>query len=217
MMGPNDVVRLRNAGTDPFNGKYSNQPYRIMPGGEAIAPFIAVCLWFGHPDAIDEGPRDRHRFNERERLRIKYGVYDDDTKWEPNTPKVEVYTLEGDRILTVLDDPEGVHLSPATTTMAEQSVMEDQLQQLQRQVHAMQAALEIKARETQAEASGDIITDDAAPGSLTQDFIPAVPLPDSSPTPAVTTPTSRTSSDPADSDAVTEDTPTRVRVGSPVT
>lgn len=198
MMGPNDVVRLKNVGKEKWFGRYNNQPYTIFPGGEGIAPFIAICNWFGHPDAVDTDPRNRHRFNELERLRVKYGVYDDDTKWDANTPKIEVFTLDGERVLTVLDDPEGNHLHPSTTTMAEKTILEEQLDAMQKQMRVMQAQLDVQNRADEAEAQAGPVGEDDAPVTSPphEAFIPPVAVP---PEPAA---------------VVSEDTPSRVRVGT---
>ncbi len=194
MMGPNDVCRLKNAGSEPWLARYANQQYRIQPGGEGIAPFVAVCNWFGHPDAVDISPRDRYRTNERDRLRIKYGVYDDDSKWEAQTPSIEVFTLDGERIITVLDDPDGVNLSPSTSTLAEKAMLEQQMAEMQKQMKAMQTALDVQSRNDEAVNAGSHIEEDAGPNPIQQ------PPPIKQPTPIK---------------APSEDSPTRVRVGSP--
>ncbi len=206
-MQATDVVRLRNTGNDPWKAMYASQIYKMLPGQECIAPFIAACNWFGHPDAMDGlNPRERFRTDEVARLRVYYGVYDDAEKWETNMPKVQVYDLDGNRILTVLDDPEGDELSPALQTVAEKQNLEFQLDQLKRQMKQMQTALDIQTRQSQAETQGDLIEDDLAP--FTTPPLPTIPdvrIPNDG---NVVPPDSTLSEN------VSEDTPTKIKVSS---
>lgn len=195
---PEDVVRLRNVGAEQWVGKYANQDYRMNPGQEAIVSFAAACLWFGHPDAVDVDDRNRYRTEEHERLRVRYGVYDSPIEvWDANTPNIEVHDLDGNRLITVVDDPEGKHLNPAVSSQQEKTLMVEQMTRMQQQMKAMQAQMDQAERGDVAIAnSGDVDEDESPFAGLTP-----------SPTPVIG------GDIPPPSDA-SEDIPTRVRVGS---
>lgn len=114
------MVRIVNKGDKTFRDMFANQTYEVEPGKSTFVPFDAAALWFGHPDVFDVSPRQRPRTDLFKRLRLRYGAYDQteevngkdvpvgaDVVWERNKPQVEVYTLEGKRLNTVVDDPEG--------------------------------------------------------------------------------------------------------------
>lgn len=208
MLQANDVVRIRNLMDREWSAMYNSQTYRMGPGGETIAPYIAVCNWFGHPEAVDMGPRERYRTDEYARLRVFYGVYDDEDKWDELTPKVEVYDLDGNRITTVIDDPSGSALTPAQSTVAERDLLVRQMAQMQKQMAAMQTQLDVQNRQVAAEDTGDIISDDEAPKTVN----PHVINPDD-PRLAVDAQVSRQKQ--AVEEQVTEDSPTKVRVSAP--
>lgn len=207
--GVNDVCRILNLMDREWTGMYNSQSYKMPPGGETIAPYIAVCNWFGHPDAVDVGPRERYRTDEYARLRVFYGVYDDEDRWDELTPKVEVYDLEGNRIITVIDDPSGAHLSPTQTTVLERDNLTRQLAQMDRQMRAMQAQLDQQNRAMAAEDAGDIINPDDAP--VNPNVNPNVIHPDD---PSLIVEAQVAKQRQAGNEQVTEDTPTRIRVSS---
>jgi hypothetical protein len=107
MGGQSGIVRVVNVGDRPFRDRYNRQWVDIPVGGEQFVPFEAVCLWFGNPDVMDKGPRQRDRTDTYQRLRARLGVYENEALWESRKPKVECYTINGDRIITVMDDPYG--------------------------------------------------------------------------------------------------------------
>lgn len=208
MLQANDVVRIRNLMDKEWTGMYNSQTYRMSPGGECIAPYIAVCNWFGHPEAVDIGPRERYRTDEYARLRVFYGVYDDEDKWDELTPKVEVYDLDGNRIITVIDDPSGSALTPAQSTVAERDLLVRQMTQMQKQMAMMQAQLDTQNRAVAAEDSGDLIEDDDAPINVNPHVIDPT-----DPRLQVEAQVGRQRQ--AVQEQVTEDTPTKVRVSAP--
>lgn len=191
---------------------YNSQKYKMAPGGKCIAPFIAVCHWFGHPNAVDVDARNRYRTDEYARLRVSYGVYDDESKWDEMIPHVEVHDLEGNKITTVLDDPRGDYLTPETSTIAEKAQLEMQMAAMQRQMLAMQAQMNQHNSALGLEDPGDLATTDDAPElvnphvltpeQIAQAEHSSLPTPDSGVKP------------PAVSAQPSEDTPTRVKVSS---
>lgn len=149
------MVRLVNKGKKDFSDGFASQRYTIKAGGEGFVPFDAACLWFGHPDAFDVSERQRARTDMFRRMRQRYGAFDATEKdkdgkdvtvsadelWERNRPRVEVYNLDGERIITVLDDPEGKNVNPADQTQAEQAGLLGRLDALEREGEILRSLL----------------------------------------------------------------------------
>lgn len=142
-----ELLRVKNVGDETFTDSCNSVPYYLEPGDEQVVPYDAVVLWCGHPDADNSDPRNRVRVVEWGRLRVRYGVYED-ADFARHIPHLEVSTLNGDRIHTVLDDPDGDNLTPAGTTRAQAITTEDQLSQLQAQVDALRQLLSEQVKRT---------------------------------------------------------------------
>lgn len=136
---PFRIVRVRNVGDKPFNGKFSNQLYTILPDSEAFVPWDAMALWMGNPDVRDVG-RNRDRTDLYRRLRVRYGVYEHEDRLV-NLPKLEAYDIDGRRITTVLDDPEGKTVTAASASTADQENLRSQVNALSSQLQAVLAML----------------------------------------------------------------------------
>lgn len=209
------VVRIINNSDRDFDGMYASQTYPIPSGREAIVPFEALCLWLGHPDAVDLGPGRMYRNDEFDRLRVRYGAFDErdrdenvitpaDVKWEQNKPLVEAWDLDGNRIITVVDDPLGKEKTPATSSIAQQDLIASQMESMKNQMAAMQAQLDAAQRGESAERQSDAV-DDRGPK-------PGAPKTRPVGEPILAGPSEE--ADDASEDDVAEDKPTRVRVGS---
>lgn len=162
------VVRIRNTGTEPWTGEYASNRYTIPVAGEVVVPFLAMCLWLGHPDAMDvPGDRQRQfRTDEFERLGTRYGVYENawreathpqskyredpeaegKTEWDMARPSLDAFDINNVPIITVADDPQGEHLAPdalataqARDTAATMTAMQQQIATLQAQIAALNA------------------------------------------------------------------------------
>lgn len=139
-----DILKCTNEGTKLFRGQWDLVDYVIPAGGSDYLPFEAVKLFFGDPRSTDStrSYRDargivgyiRDRSTEVRVLRLMYGHgFGDYTGkegpevvWEQDRiPHVKVETLKGERIWTVLDDPAGTSVLPATTTQADESVLRE--------------------------------------------------------------------------------------------
>jgi hypothetical protein len=133
-----DILRVTNVGDRIFRGAWDLVDYVIPPGGSDYLPFEAVKLFFGDPRSGKDVRSDRDqrgtvgfvsdRSAEVRRLRLLYdhgfGDYTGhegvEKVWQwDRIPHVEVHTLGGDRIWTVLDDPAGTTITPASRTEAE--------------------------------------------------------------------------------------------------
>lgn len=211
-LGPADTVRLVNTGEVPFDKMYASIRYSVPPGSEAFVPYAAVCMWLGNPIAVDFGePGKNYRSQEVARLRVLYGIYEqeveppylDDAKevpnplagqptWATRTPDVKVYDLGGTELVTVVADPEGKGVTPDTFTQAEKDNQADRIAQLEAQLRQLTANL------NQAPAA------DAGFGS---EALADAPEPE--PAPATKTPSDQA---PGSSPKVKTDAPSKVRV-----
>lgn len=145
-----EVVRVLNEDLErEFRGSYNGQRYVIPPGGSVIVPTEACWHWCGRQWLVDEPPLRLERTREMERLKIYYGAHFNDTnpprtveeKWAANKPNLRVTTVDGERYVTMLDDPEGKEVSPASQTIAERNLLADQVDKLRRELAAMQGRL----------------------------------------------------------------------------
>lgn len=130
-MAPLRICRAVNEGTIPFKDACDSQVYLINPGSESLIPFDAAVLWFGNPDTIDIDARRRDRTDEYARIRVRYGIYEHEDRLG-QMPQVMVYTLEGDKINMVKDDPEGILSNPVVSD-------DSTLRSVQQQLLVMQA------------------------------------------------------------------------------
>jgi len=142
------IVRAVNKDNIPLTIGYASVSYTLYPDKDTFIPVEAAMVWFGDPRS---GERVRSlkgedggvqfiadRATEVRRLRIKYGNgMGDETKFS-NVPNVELYTPEGERITTVLDDPAGETVMAAKSSIAEQQSVQDLLRQQQDQIDALQ-------------------------------------------------------------------------------
>lgn len=135
-----DILKCTNEGARIFRGQWDLVDYVIAPGGSDFLPFEATKLFFGDPRSTDRVRtlRDNRgivsyladRSAEVRRLRLMYdhGFGDYTGKegvgivWEVDKiPHIKVETLKGERVFTVLDDPAGTSVMPATPTLAEEA------------------------------------------------------------------------------------------------
>ena len=149
-----ELARVLNKHSKPFKAKYDNQTYLIKPNSETIVPLDAVCLWMGNPSSVDYDEKRRDRSDEYRRLRAKYGVYEHDDRMEENLPRLEAYTLDGERIWTVLEDPEGEHAGSVTPPRTDDDAVAAQILSMQQQIDALQAVLKVRGVEPR-EVRGD--------------------------------------------------------------
>lgn len=103
------VVRLVNEGPVPFSMRYLTKIYEIDPGESEIVQWEVMVSFVGDPNAVNT-PRVRERDLVFKKLRMKYGAYDSAEDWEANKPHLGVFSVVNPdhRIITVVDDPEGV-------------------------------------------------------------------------------------------------------------
>lgn len=222
-----DVVIITNESDRVFSDRFDGREFTIQPGREAIIPFAALCLWLGHPYANNYDPRNRVRVMEHQRLRTRYGAFDDiirgltaDQLWELNRPRLAARTYEGEAVITVVDDPDGNFLAPpdesGTSDQSQLALIMATIQRQERELNALKAQAAASQRRDSALYDAEPTSDDAPemvnphqprpdiPGSVVDHPI-INPAPDDESTVAPRPPV-RTSP--------SEDTPTRVVVSS---
>jgi hypothetical protein len=172
------MVRLVNKSDTDFKDMYNSVTYRVPAGSDGFAPFDAACLWFGDPSSQDLSARDRGRTDEYERLRVRYGVYADEHRFDGALPDIEVYTLDGDRVTMVREDPTGelgqvanpfTATSNADPLAARMNAMQDQMTRLLDAIGTLpadqQAMVVEAARGTTPADAVEATPDDAADGA----------------------------------------------------
>lgn len=132
---------------------YDGIPFRLECGKDQYMPIEAARLWFGDERSKHQMDTGLNRkgirawYDDRatvvRRLRCLYDNRTGDERTIIGHPVVEVYTLDGDRIPMVLDDPLGLQSTPATQSVADQAELfrliakqQQQLDQLKRQLDA---------------------------------------------------------------------------------
>lgn len=129
------LVKLVNLTDEDFIGTFGGTQFVIPAASAEMVPDGAMRLWMGDPDARDK-PRDRIRHDEMERIRTRNGCYgpEDDTLWEQRRPHLEAYTMAGERIWTVMDDPEGLKASAGMPTYTNEELSRMIIQQAEENV-----------------------------------------------------------------------------------
>lgn len=183
------VVRLRNDGDTSFVQKYGGVKYTIPPGSELIVPFMAMCLWLGHPNAVDLDKKRRFRTQEFQRLCVKWGVYEHHERIDEMFPKVSAWDVvnPGKEFITVVKDPDGKHLTPDVQTKFERETLMEQMRQMQNQLAALQAQVNQNDQQVAADiAAGDTRADN--PTHRPEVQVQAVQAPETGPNPGTARP-----------------------------
>lgn len=139
-MEDNDIVRIRNVGESRWQDKFNSQRFVVDPGKEVVVPYPAVKLWFGDPTAKDDS--NGHRLRRREefhRLLVKHGMTSATIEeWEEKRPKIEVYDFDGNRVITVADDPTGRGVTESVTTVEQAELLQQKIDQMTRQLRQLE-------------------------------------------------------------------------------
>ena len=134
----------------PLTLKWDSRPYVVSVGDTAFAPFEAVSVAVGDPRSSDETRTVRDesgnvgwivdRATEVRRLRTLYDNQTGDLSEIKYAPLLDVFDLEGERVKTVLDDPEGDSVTPAVTTLLDRDQLLAQVQRQQRMIEQLAEA-----------------------------------------------------------------------------
>lgn len=156
-----NIVQLVNEGTTIFNMKYGPRDRLILQPGQSVMVPEEVAWHYLGRWWMDNTRRDR--VGEYQRLRTLYGAYDDDILWQQNKPLIVAYLPTGQRITTVVDDPDGTAGQVVTTPLAQTQSLEAQLEVMRDQMLVLQAKLEGRAREEANVAQPNAPTDASPP------------------------------------------------------
>ncbi len=165
------IVRVKNIGSSPFKSKYDSESYTVPPGSESLVPYAAMILWAGNPDARNIDARQRNRTLEVNRIRVKYGAYENEEKWAVNKPSLEFHTMDGERIWTVMDDPEGDHTNPLLNDEQSSSNIATQLSNVQTQLASVMEMIST-GKLVLADGADSTNVDDAADAAKVADPMP---------------------------------------------
>jgi hypothetical protein len=142
-----NLVKITNTGAVPFVGKWSGQRFEIRPGETKLVPEDAAWHWTGRHWLVGNRRRE-----ELDRLKLLYGAHyslDDLTAeelWERNKPSLEVWTLDGDKVTTVIDDPEGRTVTPSSESEAERDLLRSEIDALRKRLEALQGEYAARQR-----------------------------------------------------------------------
>lgn len=161
MLSGNDLLAVTNVGETDINWKVDGQPVNIAAGKAKTVPFDAVRIHLGDPRSgeasrivVDGRERVRipARKDEYQRLMTYYGAgvrqLLANQKGEPINltladvaPKCEVATIDGDKVDTVVSDPDGDNPAPVPVELDSEEALKAQLLQLQRAQEATEARI----------------------------------------------------------------------------
>lgn len=183
-----DFVKVLNRGDKAVRLAWDNRPYDAAPEKETIVPVEAAIHALGDPRS---GPLMRSsssngrvewvpdRQTEIRRLKAWYSNQDGDESQVFNAPTIEVYTLDGERLTTVLEDPLGETVTASNQTLSEREELRDIIQRQQDQIDLLMN------RSKFDELIDDDVTETPTRPNADQEDLPT----DESPTQGVPTPT----------------------------
>lgn len=164
------LVEVRNVGDVDFVDSFERKQYRIPAGSKAIVDAEVACLWLGYPGLRDEPTRGIFtRTDQHYRLRARFGWHAglmEEDRWEALRPKLEVYTLEGERVWMILDDPTGENTrrSPLVEqeiqAASELDLLRERMEQQERELEAMRNLIQGKVAEQETGEGGDEAEED---------------------------------------------------------
>lgn len=159
---PDDIVKVVNQEDYAITVKWNSRKYNLEPGREVFIPAACAFSWFGDPRASGvyqsiadpDGTRMfvNDRLTEVRRLRIKWGAPiegDERTFDGVPVPNVEVWTAEGERIVTVIDDPEGRNVISASPSVSDDESLRQLVASQQRQIELMKQHLNMADEDEQ--------------------------------------------------------------------
>lgn len=142
-----DLVRVRNVGKKPERIAYNSQVTVINPGQDGFVDREAACAKYGVWWSVVGGrPLDRHQ--EYLRIRGLYGCFpgapagEGSPEWEVVKPRVEIYEMDGKKVSTVVDDPQGTEIP--VTERDDEAHMRVVVSEMQEQLKSMQSQLDTK-------------------------------------------------------------------------
>lgn len=154
-----ETLRVVNVGDRVFEGWFNRHLYRIDPGAAVFVPRGFVNIYLGDWELDDQMGRVYKRREDWERLQLRYS-YTDPKQWEASVPRMEVFDLDGNKLTTILEDPEGVSVNVHETTIAEHETLQGEVTRLRNQLdNVMQLLNRQEALDGQPEQLDNIEAD----------------------------------------------------------
>lgn len=173
MISPGETCRVVNQEDYDVPLRWDNQVWNLSPGVETIVPSDAVIIEFGDPRSSQNIEHVKtlkgadswvpDRASEVRRLRVRYANIDgpEDKVIAPN---VKVMNALGEEFLTVVQDPSGQSVNPATFTMDQQSTVYDIMERQQNELDELRKLVELGKGDTAFDSTfvqeGDLLVDD---------------------------------------------------------
>jgi hypothetical protein len=154
------VVRAVNTGPTPFVITHNRERLVIPANGDRVVPWEAMISLWGDPQTSDNRQQTRQDYSLA--LRGGFGWFtglNAEEEWTERRPPIEWWTLEGERLWTVLDDPTGEHARNATPQRqleqgSDAAFLMETIRTMQTQMEQLQSALD-QRNEAQAAAAGE--------------------------------------------------------------
>ena len=156
---PGEYVTIKNVGDTALKYKCLAKFHTLEPGASRTVPWIHLDHLMGNPFLRNNG-RDNIRDMEYKRLHALYGTQGDNQRgrW----PKLEAYDADGERIITIYDDPKGENaLTTNEHDDLDAGAMRAQMDRLKSQMKQLQSLLQVQERATAAQSID--VPDDTAP------------------------------------------------------
>lgn len=178
---PGDFLRVTNIGEEDTEVAWDGRVYKLPVSTETHVPFDAIRLACGDPRSTESVRAIKDlaggvqfvsdRATEIRRLRARY---DNQTGNEEEVtpgsyPLLEVRELDGTLVTTVLDDPRGESVTPANTSITDQSDLERMMLKQQQTIDLLKSRLGITDEDTEfsldntAETPTDADVEDQTP------------------------------------------------------
>lgn len=139
-MDGDTIIKLVNPTDEDYIDYHADKRYRIPAHGHIVCQAGPLHEWLGDPD-IRDVDRNKERTREVTRLRARYGAYENNDVWERNKPPIEAWTMDDQRIITIVDDPQGATFGDFDEEWQGDSAnLAAQIAQLQAQISMLQAA-----------------------------------------------------------------------------
>jgi hypothetical protein len=172
VIGPGEHCRAVNQENYPITVGWGNVNYILQPGQDTFLPAEAIINFFGDPRSVDkithaELANGQHawipdRATELRRLRVKWQAMNmSGGEDELNAPHVDVYTLLGDWVPTVANDPKGLKVIPMLSTTSDRMDLDATISRMQAQLDTLIRAKSMEQLIEPSIAESDIPVDDS--------------------------------------------------------
>jgi hypothetical protein len=142
------LVRLKNVGETtvsfPYHDSTQNNREEMVtftPGEEKVVPWDVLVLFCGDPNVTNK-EYWRERDEAVESIYLRYGAMSLAGPDSSKMPKFEAYTMDGNRIKTLIDDPVGAGITPKADDTSDVGRLQAQIDALQAEIRKSQDAPE---------------------------------------------------------------------------